>query len=76
MRAILPLVSRGHFTDDRAAKKNPAYAGLSVACLCGGASSRCYPVRAVSGDLLLFRTRHFFCLLPWLACFPKVRLRR
>lgn len=57
-------------------KKTPLEAGLSVACLCGGASSRCYPVRAVSGELLLFRTRHFFGLLPWLACFPKVRLRR
>jgi hypothetical protein len=47
---------------DSARQKKPRLRGVSVACLCGGASSsRCYPVvRSVSGDLLLFRTRRFF----------------
>jgi hypothetical protein len=40
---------RAHFlpravAETAADKKDPAFAGSSVACLCGGASSLCYPV--------------------------------
>lgn len=63
-RSCAPLVSRGHFTHDRAAKKNPACAGLSVACLCGGASSRCYSITRCSASCFCSGPGIFFVSCP------------
>ena len=76
MGAILHLVSRGHFTQDRAAKKNPAGGGVvgrllvwrSVFSLLYGALG----ARLVA----LVPDPAFLVRRPWLACFPNMRLCR